>query len=185
MGTIDSLLAGHVSFRCTSVDRIGIRGYVPGLQYEGGVVKFLLKRGFPIPSPAALNRNHERLVSELDALVSSAAVPLVRVNGCCAPRSPNTSNLVFPHVEAEALVISLDLQGIACSAGAACSSGTVEPSHVLTAIGLGRADARASVRFSLGRFTSAQEIDYALDVIPRAVQRLRSLSPTWRDAVVA
>jgi cysteine desulfurase len=114
-----------------------------------------------------------------------AAVPLVRVNGCCAPRTPNTSNMIFPHVEAEALVIALDLQGIACSAGAACSSGTIEPSHVLTAIGLGRAEARASVRFSLGRGTTEAEIDYALDVIPRTVQRLRSLSPSWREAVVA
>jgi len=118
-----------------------------------------------------------------------ASVPLVRVNGCdagnCAPRTPNTSNLIFPHIEAEALVIALDLQGIACSAGAACSSGTIEPSHVLTAIGLDRADARASVRFSLGRCTTGEEIDYVLDVIPRIVQRLRSLSPTWREAVVA
>jgi cysteine desulfurase len=109
----------------------------------------------------------------------------VRVNGCCAPRTPNTSNLIFPHIEAEALVIALDLQGIACSAGAACSSGTIEPSHVLTAIGLDRSDARASVRFSLGRCTTDDEIDYVLDVIPRIVQRLRSLSPTWREAVVA
>ena len=61
MGTVARLLAEHVSFRCTSVDRIGIRGYIPGLQYEGGVVKFLVKRGNRIPSPAALNRNHERL----------------------------------------------------------------------------------------------------------------------------
>jgi cysteine desulfurase len=114
-----------------------------------------------------------------------ASVPLVRVNGCCAPRTPNTSNLIFPHIEAEALVIALDLQGIACSAGAACSSGTIEPSHVLTAIGLGRDDARASVRFSLGRCTTGDEIDFVLDVIPRTVQRLRSLSPTWREAVVA
>jgi cysteine desulfurase len=114
-----------------------------------------------------------------------ASVPLVRVNGCCAPRTPNTSNLIFPHIEAEALVIALDLQGIACSAGAACSSGTIEPSHVLTAIGLSRDDARASVRFSLGRRTTDDEIDFALDVIPRTVQRLRSLSPTWREAVVA
>jgi len=114
-----------------------------------------------------------------------AAVPLVRINGCCAPRTPNTSNMIFPHIEAEALVISLDLEGIACSAGAACSSGTIEPSHVLTAIGLGRADARASVRFSLGRNTTDEEIDFALDVIPRTVQRLRSLSPSWREAVVA
>jgi len=118
-----------------------------------------------------------------------AAVPLVRINGCdggcCAPRTPNTSNMIFPHIEAEALVIALDLQGVACSAGAACSSGTIEPSHVLTAIGLNRADARASVRFSLGRCTTAEEIAYALDVIPRTAQRLRSLSPTWREAVVA
>jgi cysteine desulfurase len=118
-----------------------------------------------------------------------ASVPLVRINGsegnCCAQRTPNTSNLIFPHIEAEALVIALDLQGIACSAGAACSSGTIEPSHVLTAIGLDRSDARASVRFSLGRCTTDDEIDYVLDVIPRIVQRLRSLSPTWREAVVA
>jgi cysteine desulfurase len=114
-----------------------------------------------------------------------AAVPLVRVNGGGAPRTPNTSNLIFPHTEAEALVISLDLEGIACSAGAACSSGTIEPSHVLTAIGLGRDDAHASVRFSLGRCTTGDEIDYALEVIPRTVQRLRSLSPTWREAAVA
>jgi cysteine desulfurase len=118
-----------------------------------------------------------------------ASVPLVRINGCdgdsCAPRTPNTSNLIFPHIEAEALVIALDLQGIACSAGAACSSGTIEPSHVLTTIGLDRSDARASVRFSLGRCTTDDEIDHVLDVIPRIVQRLRSLSPTWREAVVA
>ena len=113
-----------------------------------------------------------------------AAIPLVRINGCCAPRTPNTSNLVFPYVEAEALVIALDLKGIACSAGAACSSGAVEPSDVLTAIGLAMPDARASVRFSLGRYTSDEDIAYALDVIPPVVQRLRSLSPQWKDAAV-
>ena len=79
MGTISSLLAEHVSFRCTSVDRIAARGYIPGLQYEGGVVKFLLNRGFTIPSPAALNKNHERLVAELDALVAASGVPVLRV----------------------------------------------------------------------------------------------------------
>ena len=78
MGTVARLLDQHVSFRCSSVDRIGIRGYVPGLQYEGGVVKFLVKRGNTIPSPAALNRNHERLVAELDALVAASGVPVVR-----------------------------------------------------------------------------------------------------------
>jgi hypothetical protein len=78
MGTVASLLAEHVSFRCTSVDRIGIRGYIPGLMYEGGMVKFLVERGNTIPSPAALNRNHDRLIRQLDALVSAAGVPVVR-----------------------------------------------------------------------------------------------------------
>jgi len=78
MGTVAKLLAGHVSFRCTSVDRIGIRGYVAGLQYEGGVVKFLVNRGNTIPSPAALNRNHERLIKQLDALVADTGVPVLR-----------------------------------------------------------------------------------------------------------
>jgi len=78
MGTVASLLAEHVSFRCTSVDRIGIRGYIPGLMYEGGMVKFLVERGNNIPSPAALNRNHDRLIRQLDALVSAAGVPVMR-----------------------------------------------------------------------------------------------------------
>ena len=78
MGTISSLLAEHVSFRCTSVDRVAVRGYIAGLQYEGGVVKFLLNRGFPIPSPAALNQAHERLVSELGTLAASSGVPVLR-----------------------------------------------------------------------------------------------------------
>lgn len=78
MGTVARLLAEHVSFRCTSVDRIGIRGYTPGLQYEGGVVKFLVNRGNRIPSPAALNHNRQRLVADLDALVAASGVPVVR-----------------------------------------------------------------------------------------------------------
>src|SRR5262245_27618285 len=78
MGTVARLLDEHVSFRCASVDRIGIRGYVPGLQYEGGVVKFLLCRGNTIPSPAVFNHNHERLVVELDAVVTASGVPVVR-----------------------------------------------------------------------------------------------------------
>jgi hypothetical protein len=78
MGTVARLLAEHVSFRCTSVDRLAIRGYIPGLMYEGGIVKFLVQRGNNIPSPAVLNRNHDRLVANLDALVASTGVPVVR-----------------------------------------------------------------------------------------------------------
>jgi hypothetical protein len=78
MGTVASLLAGHVSFRCSSVDRIGIRGYIPGLQYEGGVVKFLIQQGNTIPSPAALNRIRQRLGRELDQLAAASEVPVLR-----------------------------------------------------------------------------------------------------------
>lgn len=78
MGTVARLLDEHVSFRCTSVDRIGIRGYVPGIQYEFGLVKFLLNRGGTIPSPVLLHRNHERLVAELEALEANTGVPVVR-----------------------------------------------------------------------------------------------------------
>jgi hypothetical protein len=78
MGTVARLLAEHVSFRCTSVDRIGIRGYIPGLQYEGGVVRFLVQRGNRIPSPGVFNRNRERLMGELDTLVAASGVPVVR-----------------------------------------------------------------------------------------------------------
>jgi cysteine desulfurase len=101
------------------------------------------------------------------------------VNGAGAPRVSNTSNLYFNHLEAEALVIALDLKGISASGGSACQSGAAEPSHVLTAMGLSPARARASVRFSLSRLTTAEEIDEALKIIPAAVARLRELSPAY------
>jgi cysteine desulfurase len=101
------------------------------------------------------------------------------VNGGGAPRVSNTSNLYFNHLEAEALVIALDLKGISASGGSACQSGAAEPSHVLTAMGLSPARARASVRFSLSRLTTAEEIDEALKIIPAAVARLRELSPAY------
>jgi cysteine desulfurase len=101
------------------------------------------------------------------------------VNGDGAPRVSNTSNLYFDHIEAEALVIALDLKGLSVSGGSACQSGATEPSHVLTAMGLSAARARASIRFSLSRLTTAEEIDEALALIPAALARLRDLSPTW------
>jgi len=114
-----------------------------------------------------------------------AAIPSIRVNGDSGCRVANTSNLAFSGAGGEALVIALDLQGIACSTGAACSSGAIEPSHVLLAIGLSHDDARSSLRFSLGRHTRSEEIDYALSVIPAAVERLRSLSPHAVSTVAA
>ena len=102
------------------------------------------------------------------------------VNGDREHRTPNTTNLYFDFVEGEPLVISMDLKGIACSTGAACSSGAVEPSHVLTAIGLSAERARASLRFSLGRNTTQEDIDYVTETIPNVVEHLRELSPLYK-----
>jgi cysteine desulfurase len=88
---------------------------------------------------------------------------------------PNTTNISFSQVEAESLLIALDLEGIAVSTGSACSSGTLEPSHVLRAMGLPSQRAQGSIRFSLGAGTTDQQIDRVLDVLPGTVQRLRQL----------
>jgi len=112
-------------------------------------------------------------------------IPLVRVNGNTAHRVSNTTNLTFAAAGGEALLIALDLQGVACSTGAACSSGAVEPSHVLLAMGLSPDAARSSLRFSLGRPTTAEEIDHAIRVIPAVVERLRALSPLAASVVPA
>ena len=107
------------------------------------------------------------------------------VNGDRSRRVPNTSNLSFPGAGGEALLIALDLQGVACSTGAACSSGSTEPSHVLLAAGLSHDDARSSLRFSLGRPTTVAEIDRAIEVIPAVVERIRALSPRERESAAA
>jgi cysteine desulfurase len=97
---------------------------------------------------------------------------------------PNTANLTFPFIEGESMVIALDLKGIACSTGAACSSGALEPSHVLMALGLAPEDARATLRLSFGHQTTEEEIDFALETIPPVIERLRLLSPTYKKPAI-
>ncbi|SRR5579871_618720 len=109
-------------------------------------------------------------------------VPHVTVNGDPARRVPNTTNLTFEGIEGEALVIALDLQGISCSTGAACSSGAIEPSHVLTAMGLKPEDARATLRVSLGKQTTEADIARVLEILPGVVARLRAISPVYQKA---
>jgi cysteine desulfurase len=111
-------------------------------------------------------------------------IPYARVNGARTQRTSNTTNITFPFVEGESMVIALDLKGIACSTGAACSSGVVEPSHVLTAIGLAPEDARATLRLSLGHQTTGEEIDFVLGTIPAVIDRLRQISPTYKKPVI-
>jgi len=107
-------------------------------------------------------------------------VPGTMVNGAREPRVPNTTNISFERVEAESLLIALDLEGIAVSTGAACSSGTLEPSHVLRAMGLPTHRAQNSIRFSLGAGNTDAEIDYLLEKLPRVVEKLRSLTGARR-----
>ena len=102
-------------------------------------------------------------------------VPDAAVNGS-GERVPNTTNVSFPGVEAEALLIALDLEGVAVSTGSACSSGTLEPSHVLRAMGLTPRRAQSSIRFSLGLGNTAADVERVLDVLPPLVARLRALS---------
>jgi cysteine desulfurase len=97
--------------------------------------------------------------------------------GAHVPRVANTTNIWFDQLEGEALVIALDLKGVAISGGSACHSGATEPSHVLMAMGLDKARARASLRFSLLKTATESDVDYVLGVVPEAVQRLRALSP--------
>lgn len=105
------------------------------------------------------------------------------VNGAGAPRVANTTSIFFDYIEGEALVIALDLKGAAISTGAACSSGAIEPSHVMTAMGLSAERARCSMRFSLGKHNTEEDVDFLVEVLPSTVGRLRELSPVYKSAV--
>jgi len=118
------------------------------------------------------------LRNELEAHLL-AQVPDCYVNGDPARRAPNVTNIRFPGIEGESLVISLDMKGYAVSSGAACSSGSVEPSHVLLALGLSSADARSSIRFSLGPSNTREEVHGLVEAVAASVARLRKLSPVY------
>ena len=105
-----------------------------------------------------------------------AAVPGTAVNGAVEPRVPNTTNISFDRVEAESLLIALDLSGVAVSTGSACSSGTLEPSHVLKAMGLPAHRTQNSIRFSLGHANTAEDVDRVIGALPAIVNKLRSLT---------
>ena len=119
---------------------------------------------------ALRNRLEEEILGRIES---------TRVNGAGVARVPNTTNIRFDYLEGEAMVIALDLKGVAVSSGAACSSGAVHPSHVLTAIGLSADEARSSIRFSLGKQNNDEQIDRLLEIIPGVVERLRKLSTAY------
>jgi cysteine desulfurase len=139
----------------------------------------LAKEGLDRGDDKKMAAMRDRLEQGILAQVNEAGV-----NGEGAPRVRNTTNIHFDHIDGESLVIALDLKGLAVSTGAACSSGAIEPSHVLIAMGLGPDQARASIRFSLGKQSTEADIDFALALVPECVARLRAISPRYtRHAV--
>ena len=110
-------------------------------------------------------------------------IEYARLNGHPKDRLPNNVNVSIPYVEGESMLLNLDMEGIACSTGSACTSSSLEPSHVLAAIGLSHELAHGSLRFSLGRQTSEEDIDYVLKVLPGIVRKLRAMSPLYKKEV--
>jgi cysteine desulfurase len=151
---------------------------VPGIVALGKAAK-LAMQAFERGDDEKMSAERDRLQQGILAQVDEAGV-----NSDGAPRVPNTTNIYFDHIEGESMVIALDLKGLAVSTGAACSSGAIEPSHVLTAMGLRSDRARSSIRFSLGKQNTAEEIDLALALVPETVARLRELSPAYRKQAV-
>jgi cysteine desulfurase len=147
-----------------------------GLGKAAELAREALERGDLAQMSAMRDRIEQAILSEVDA---------TGVNGQGAPRVPNTTNIHFDYIEGEALVIALDLKGLAVSTGAACSSGAIEPSHVLTAMGLPPGIARASLRFSLGKQNTPDDVQFALDLVPQTVARLRELSPVYNRTAVS
>ena len=149
---------------------------VPGIVGLGKAAELAMQR-FERGDDRRMSALRDRLQQGLLAQVEESGV-----NGLGAPRVPNTSNIYFDQIEGESMVIALDLKGLAVSSGAACSSGAVEPSHVLTAMSLRKDRAHASIRFSLGTQNTAEDIDIALALVAETVARLRELSPVYSEA---
>src|ERR1700674_1037946 len=164
---------GHERSRRAGTENVpGIIGLGKAAELAGEA----LERGDLERMSAMRDHIEQKILSEVEA---------TGVNGEGAPRVPNTTNIHFDYIEGEALVIALDLKGLAVSTGAACSSGAIEPSHVLTAMGLPPEIARASLRFSLGKQNTPEDVQFALDVVPQTVARLRELSPVYNRTAVS
>ncbi|HEY1464656.1 MAG TPA: cysteine desulfurase family protein [Terriglobales bacterium] len=173
-GTIlEAMMRGGRHERSRRAGTENVAGIV-GLGKAVEIAQAALQNG-GIAKIAAMRDRLERALLEVDA---------TGVNGEGAPRVPNTTNIYFDHIEGEALIIALDLKGLAVSTGSACSSGALEPSHVLTAMGLSADRARACIRFSLGKQNTQEDIDYAIELIPATIARLRELSPIYNKQEV-
>jgi cysteine desulfurase len=111
----------------------------------------------------------------------SEKIPEILINGKGAPRLPGTSSITFKYLEGESILLSLDYKGIAVSSGSACSSDDLQASHVLLAMGIQPEFAHGTIRFSLGRFNTKEDVDYVVEELPKVIERLRMMSPLWNE----
>lgn len=171
----------------------GVR--VPALIIGGGQEKKRRAGTENVPGIVGMGRALELAVEHMEAntlrvgalrdkLMKAipAAIPEVKLNGHPTKRLPNNVNFSIRYIEGESILLMLDINGIAASSGSACTSGSLDPSHVLLAMGLPHEIAHGSLRLTLSEFTTEQEIDYVLDLLPQIVQRLRDMSPLYHKA---
>jgi cysteine desulfurase len=159
------------------------RGRRGGTENVANIVAFGKAAELIQSQPASTSTRTRTLRDKLEAGILSR-IPEVSRNGAAEPRLPNTSNLAFDGVEAEGILLLLDQAGICASSGSACTTGSLDPSHVLTAMGCDAARARSSIRFSLGAYNTEPEVDYLLDKLPGIIGRLRANSVAEQDLPV-
>ena len=187
----DSLsLSAHKFYGPKGVGALYIRKGTPIARIQdGGEQEFKLRSGtYNTPGIVGLGKaideikNQKSKIKNIlllrDKLIEGVfkAISNTKLNGSREKRLPNNANFSFPGAEGEAILLSLDLEGIAVSTGSACASENLNPSHVLTALGLGPEDSHSSIRFTLGKYTTEHDIDYVLEVLPRVIDRLRKIS---------
>jgi cysteine desulfurase len=154
------------------------RGMRSGTENVAGIVALGKACDLALSDMAVEATRQQRLRQRLEQGIV-ATIPEVQIQGETAARLPNTTNVAFAHVEGETLLMSLDLHGIGISTGSACSSGSLEPSHVLQAMRVPDDYLHGALRISLGRSTSVADIDYVLTVLPRIVEQARAMAPTF------
>jgi cysteine desulfurase len=146
---------------------------VPGIVGLGRAAE-LAKKELPEESKIKEVRDylHKGIISKIED---------VKLNGHPDNRLPNTLNVSFTYLEGESIILNLDMEGVAASTGSACTSGTLEPSHVLSAMGVDAVNTQGSVRFSLGKDNTKEEMDYVIGVLPPIIKRLRAMSPLYNE----
>ncbi len=190
-------LAAHKFYGPKGIGALYVRRgtRVNKLNYGGGQEKKVRPGTENIPGIVGLGRAIELAVADIPGKAAHLThlrqklidnllkIRDVKLNGHPEKRLPGNANLSFEYVEGESLLLSLDMKGVAASSGSACTSGSLEPSHVLLAMGLPHQTAHGSLRLTLGKNNTEEDVDYVLEVLPEIVERLRSMSPLFRQDV--